>query len=277
MYCIPTIAGSCGSAWNATSCPIPVARPGHVVVHDLNISWIKPFVHVTGASRQRLTSLANYARFFIPQLLANVTNTSLYLDCDTIVQGDVVALMDAWQWQPGMILGGIDYNSLFIHGRARALFYQLHQLRVKKWERSFNAGVVLLKHDTWLTTNATEEVLRWMQENAKYSLWTLGSQPPMQLVAHNRWQQLPSQWNFGGLAKPDVDAVEPSVIAQQAILHWSGHPHKPWLAEPHHFEVWVQHLFASPTAPVCACVQQEAAQRGHKDTPLSRYIAARLS
>ena len=102
---------------------------------------------------------------------------------------------------------------------------------------TFNAGVYGVNLARWRREEVHQEVLFWMQQVSSHliiiipltlspsqhvqkSLWKLGTQPLLLLVAHSRWAAVDSRWNVDGLGwRGDLS---PQLLSQAFILHWSG-------------------------------------------------------
>eukprot|EP00045_Choanoeca_perplexa_P004928 m.41604 g.41604 ORF g.41604 m.41604 type:complete len:348 (+) comp12842_c0_seq1:95-1138(+) len=253
----------------------PLPLPGHMVVHDLNITWISNRIRVTNERTQRLTSLATYARLFIPEVLGPEVESSLYLDCDTIVQDDVVAFIDKWHWKnpKRTVLAAANYRNvstlskaMLQEGRQRYNQKNYHLSRP-----NFNTGVFLLNHRGWRTADIATEVLHFMKRShdAPHAFYSLGIQPPLQLAAYGRWERLPDEWNYSGLGKPMAFDLETAEVKKQSVLHWAGSMNKPWHNEPALFKFWIKHLLPK-SGPVCRCVRQD--KRLDAKTPLRVYV-----
>eukprot|EP00730_Choanoeca_flexa_P019038 TRINITY_DN9283_c0_g1_i2.p1 TRINITY_DN9283_c0_g1~~TRINITY_DN9283_c0_g1_i2.p1 ORF type:complete len:345 (+),score=72.12 TRINITY_DN9283_c0_g1_i2:228-1262(+) len=237
----------------------PIPLPGHVILHDIDLDWIKDDIRVALDRVSRLKALATYARLLVAETLIHQTDTSLYLDCDTIVLGDAVKMIDNWQWKKGSILAACNYKTLAISTRLMSIAHERYGLKKKaRDEMTFNTGVLLFNHPNWLARNATQEVVFLMKANShsKQHLWKLGVQPPIQAVAHNHWQVLPDEWNFSGLGKPDAKQYDMDTIMSQSVLHWAGSFNKPWSEDPNFFDAWIKYLLPED-GRVCRCVAED--------------------
>eukprot|EP00045_Choanoeca_perplexa_P008418 m.77825 g.77825 ORF g.77825 m.77825 type:complete len:341 (-) comp14488_c0_seq1:7-1029(-) len=251
--------------------PLPMA--GSVVIHDIELESLRDSIRVQKAQTQRLTALATYARLFIPKMLSSLTNLSMYIDCDTIVQGDVVELLDNWQWQGDVVLAGNRYSTVGKELTPALQEIGRERYNVQQYDdaaESFNTGVLILNHPTWLAHNVTEEVLWLMSQHSqrKVPLWKLGVQPPLQLVAYNRSQTLPAEWNFSNLGKPSAKEFTRELLAKQKLLHWAGSFNKPWSDDPNFFRLWARHLVAEGSRP-CHCLFEDPRSKGAR---LRRYL-----
>ena len=232
----------------------PVPRPGHVTLLPINLSNLEPLIRVKSADNQRLKATATFARLFIPSFLPGVT-TSMYVDCDTIFQADVVAFLDTWRWQPNAVLAADVWhrNVSYMFPKARKLYTERHRSIMDESRPLFNSGVLLLHHPVWQHHNISTEVVWWMQQHktAPNGLWFLGSQPPLQIAAYGLWQVLPPEWNVDHLAEVAQPLEE---VAAGKLLHWSGFAHKPWSNDPLHFDAWVKHLLPAQGVRYCQCL-----------------------
>ena len=82
---------------------------------------------------------------------------------------------------------------------------------------SFNAGVFGLNLKKWRDKKLIDEVLYWMEANAKHRFWKLGTQPLMYVVCYNEWENVDQRWNIDRLGEPIKVSTSDAYI-----IHWSG-------------------------------------------------------
>ena len=235
-----------------------------------------------------LASPANFARFLIPHLFAS-QHAVLYLDVDTVVQGDVTALWaDLYSVQenteqqfavthngPGErgarhgataprnrapVLAAVPrvqptYGDFFSSKAVRSLFAQRRQQQdgvrdhLDESAQTFNAGVLVLFPQRWLSQGIDKELVWWMQQHyhhmqqgagSEAGLWDFGTQPLLLLCAYKRWAALDARWNVNGLGyRSDLGA---DVLNQAFLLHWNGRQ-KPWLEHVGlHRDLWLPYF-----------------------------------
>lgn len=209
--------------------------PSNVVLLAADTSQLEKLIAVKAdkSTHGNLASLANFARFLIPELLPGLS-MALYVDSDAVFQADVREL-----W----VLAGQELRSskllLAAVERARPQIGSFFQEKmqdefrekygkVMPWgEPSFNAGLTVLNLDLWRKERLSDDLFFWMELNQDLGLWDLGTQPLLlTLAAHKGWVPLPATWNLDGLGyKRDLSEEK---LAAASVLHWSG-KNKPWL------------------------------------------------
>ncbi|EDQ89898.1 uncharacterized protein MONBRDRAFT_2764, partial [Monosiga brevicollis MX1] len=188
-------------------------------------------------------SSANFGRFMLPELLPEL-NRVLYIDIDTVVQGDLVALL------AHMDLGDDDYLaavprpnvplSHFFGADIVRLHAELHpdpgQL-LQLAAPSFNAGVAVWNLRAWRQRSLRDEVLYYMTKHHEHALWDYGTQPILLLVCAGHWQPLDVRFNLDGLGyRTDVST---EALDGAYVLHWSGR-RKPWQHDALYRQRWTR-------------------------------------
>eukprot|EP00123_Amoebidium_parasiticum_P017805 comp23993_c0_seq4/m.42670 comp23993_c0_seq4/g.42670 ORF comp23993_c0_seq4/g.42670 comp23993_c0_seq4/m.42670 type:complete len:885 (-) comp23993_c0_seq4:222-2876(-) len=202
-------------------------------------------VHTSTAVTGNLGSALNFARFYLASLLPAVSR-AVYLDVDTVVQGDLGLLcaeaysqMDA---NPNMLLAVAQRLP------NRPMSKQVHKVYYERYGKDFNerdmvqynAGVFVVDLARWREQRLTEEAEFWMRETTRQKLWDYGSQPVMYMCCHGRTLTLDWRWNVDGLGWNTLPANR---IAEARILHWSGKS-KPWDEDPpnKYRDLWIRHM-----------------------------------
>ena len=81
-------------------------------------------------------------------------------------------------------------------------------------------GVYGVNLNLWRELKIHEEIMYWMTEHHKHTLWTLGTQPLLMIVAYGRLKIVSSKWDLTGLGwKSDYSAEK---ISEAYIVHWNG-------------------------------------------------------
>ena len=111
--------------------------------------------------RNYLTT-ACFARFLIPQLVPNV-NRCIYLDCDTILFGDIAGL---WNQELGdFMLGAVPDPNVFNNPDKKSLHYAAALL--SDTHLYFNSGVLLIDCEKWRKYNIYDKLIESEQKTAK--------------------------------------------------------------------------------------------------------------
>lgn len=135
--------------------------------------------------------IALYAKLCLPKLLPGMKRV-LYLDCDILVQKNVVQLLDMEWTAPLMAVRDFGYPTG--HARSEALTFPRDCLY-------FNAGVMLLDLTAMdmgplkcLQGHSMLDFLHKSRSQLKYM-----EQDILNLVYHGKWKALPPAWNVQGL------------------------------------------------------------------------------
>jgi UDP-glucuronate 4-epimerase len=187
-----------------------------------------------------LASAANFARLQLPEIFPQL-HYGLYLDTDTVVQGDIAEvwhhLLSSNKMMVAVPRSSVPYGGLF-SSRVKELFQERYGKVFSDSDPSFNAGLWGMNFDMWRQQQMQEEVKYWTEQHAKQALWRFGTQPILLLLAHNQWDHLPLEWNVDGLGwNTDIPT---HTLNSAKLLHWSGRG-KPWLADGLHRDLWTQY------------------------------------
>ncbi len=202
-----------------------------------SVQWLQP----TEAHRTLLQSLprgylgrAPYYKLLIPELLDQRYPRAIYLDCDVIVERD---LIDLWRAETGThhILAVQDLINPYVSSPLGLRNWQ--ELGRKKDDGLFNSGVLVLNIARWRQDNVTQSLVRYLQTH--YRDVQLCDQDAMNGVLGDSWGRLDSHWNvlphmrlarkYSSLRKADHEEL----LQQAYILHFCG-PNKPWTGRSSH-------------------------------------------
>ncbi|KAM0751235.1 nucleotide-diphospho-sugar transferase [Meredithblackwellia eburnea MCA 4105] len=203
-----------------------------------------------GYRSESLSKPIVFARYLIPDLLPASVERAIYLDQDTLVVKDLAPLWD------------IDMEGKPIAAarlcRPTALFR--HQFIMKKTPLkdggfdhdtcTLNNGVLVYDMKAWRTSSPSfsNQLFEWTRLNNQDRLYSLGSQPPFNLVFYRNYKILDDQWNLMDIAGLREDTaygyglpwtrtnVE---VSNAAVIHWNGEV-KPWMCggEGYYSELW---------------------------------------
>ncbi|MGC1218012.1 MAG: glycosyltransferase [Phormidesmis sp.] len=177
--------------------------------------------------QRRLSRYMQYGRLFLPSIFPDM-RTVIYLDCDTLVIGDVRSLYaQGEKLTPSRYLGAVP------HFFPAVLYFSnpfklLGDLR--KFESTFNSGVLLTDLTYW--TEATYDLLQHylaLDAENNYRLFHLGDETVFNLMFKDAYIQLDGRWNACGYGQGHLIAgMMRRPLEQMSIIHWSGGHHKPW-------------------------------------------------
>ena len=221
---------------------------GHVAVVEFDARQFLKRVEVRaprGPGYGNLRSVANFARFFLDELLPDAERV-VYLDADAIVVRDIATLYDS---KPEAVVAGVPRNQKACYDakdQRPGMFFcendELGAFADPSALKTFNAGIVLIDLKQWRALKLGDKFIDMMIANSRKKLWRLGSNPPLVLLAHGRFEALDERWNCDGLGWKKPTDLEPACLRDGAFVwHWSG-PRKPWLADGLYPQLWWPHV-----------------------------------
>uniref|UniRef100_A0A7S1K3X8 Hexosyltransferase n=1 Tax=Vitrella brassicaformis TaxID=1169539 RepID=A0A7S1K3X8_9ALVE len=193
----------------------------------------------------------NFIRFHLPRLLPPPIERAIWLDADTIIQGDISELyFDAFRQtryqgqEAGLAVVPRRFSRHFKLREAVGIgdFRKLRKhIYVPADLQMFNAGVLVFNLTMWRRNKLDEKaegLIRLLHSLniTRFSRMstTQSSQLPMNLLFLNRnLGFLDRKWNFMNLAASKEE------ISRGKILHWAGI--KPWIAAGRHREWWLSY------------------------------------
>lgn len=164
-------------------------------------------------------SAGMYLRLFLPDLVPPGLERLLYLDCDTIVGGDLGALFARPMGSAplGAVRDGFTLSMSHEGGVPGA------GPHISRRAPYFNSGVLLMNLPAWREAGVTEACLDYLRDN--HDRLRFPDQDALNLVAYGRWHQLEAKWNdtiLWWMWPGDSRAAR-----YVAITHFLG-PRKPW-------------------------------------------------
>ncbi|KAL8281042.1 hypothetical protein RQP46_006721 [Phenoliferia psychrophenolica] len=207
-----------------------------------------------GYRSESLSKPIVFARFLVPDLLAKDIDRVIYLDQDVLVLQDLAELWD------------IDLEGYPV---AAARLCRMSAL----WRKQFvmnknplieggfshdtctlNNGVLVYDLGAWRSSSPsfTDQLFHWTRLNSEDKLYSLGSQPPFNLVFYRNYKVLDDKWNLMDIAglreETDHGRGQPwtrsrDEVASSAVLHWNGAV-KPWMCngEGYYSELWTAYF-----------------------------------
>lgn len=196
-----------------------------------------------------------FARYLVPDILPKTIERVIYIDQDMLVLDDLAPLWSLdlegyplagarlcrpsalWRKQfvmnkPYMVEGHYDHDTCTLNNGL--LVYDLSAWREKS------------------SPSYTDELFEWTRRNSLDKLYSLGSQPPFNLVFYRNYKTLDDRWNLMDLAGLREDTAEYGLgmpwtrsrdeVDSAAVLHWNGLI-KPWSCgggEGYYAEMWTR-------------------------------------
>ncbi|ORY69442.1 glycosyl transferase family 64 domain-domain-containing protein [Leucosporidium creatinivorum] len=217
-------------------------------------------VKVWGGYRsEQLSKPIVFARYLVQDILPDRIDRVIYLDQDVLVQKDLAPLWDVdLQGHPLAAARLCRPTALW-----RKQFVMNKQPLIDgKFDHdtcTLNNGVLVYDLQAWRTASPsfTDELFEWTRKNTEDKLYTLGSQPPFNLVLvstpfSSDFPCSPPPHQLMDLAGIREDTEYGSGLPatrsredvdSAAILHWNGMM-KPWLCdgEGYYSEIWTRHF-----------------------------------
>ncbi len=173
-----------------------------------------------------------YLRLFIPQMMPNYDKV-IYLDCDTLVTGDISKLMDI-DLGSNYVAAVRDYNTI-VNFRAypNVETYFSKNLKLKDINNYVNSGVLLINIPEMLTINMTQKIFDLLDY---YKEFLYPDQDILNIICEDRIKIIPNSWNYVVITNTRliqdeyfrnlaVEFVEG--IANQYVIHFLSEI-KPW-------------------------------------------------
>ncbi len=168
---------------------------------------------------------ASYLRLLAGQLLPGYVDKVIYLDADTIVEGDISIVWD------------VDVSAYALAAvRDHEQSDRLRLLIGQPEGVYFNSGVMLLNLDRWRDSKTLTSLIDCVCANAGRHLFM--DQDAANLVFQGQWVTLGNEWNVqhtmfrpGGCGQQNTDMWDRKILP--AIIHYTG-PYKPWRFLRHH-------------------------------------------
>lgn len=177
-------------------------------------------------SKPQIQNVMNFARIYIP--LYFDVESYLYLDVDTIVKANIFNINNEIA----------ESNTALWAVRNDSIEFYIKGEKVKK--RSINGGVYYVNVKSWIDLDATKkcEDLMKKNKNSRIPLYTLGTQPMLELVFGNGVGELDERWNVYHLGwKENISETK---IENAFILHWNG-AMKGWRSDGYYKYYWDQY------------------------------------
>lgn len=174
-----------------------------VFADNLSIRWMKideSHFNALHPNADQFKMTAHYARFLIPYLMDKTIERVIYLDCDTIVLGDIGMLWEV-DLENNVLAAARDQTAnigdswLISNGK---------ELGLNPLEKYFNSGVLVMDLKRWRQENLTTKLIQCTLDNQDNI--QCFDQYAFNVVFHKKWTELPSAWNHMQ-TKPFIDGI----------------------------------------------------------------------
>ncbi|KNC78230.1 hypothetical protein SARC_09332 [Sphaeroforma arctica JP610] len=257
------------------------------IIH-FDASLVEGNVRVRG-KRKELGSPLNFARFWLPDLLPDITQERiLYLDDDTLVRGNLREMRDL-TLQPGHVAAFVPDT---VNKMKMFLNFDNPKVvgtRIKKNAMAFNAGVFLADMQEWRRQAITPKLLFWSRLNVEEDVYGArggggASQPPMLIAFDKVSSALPERWHMRHFGWKKAQTYTTEDVRGGKLLHFNGGD-KPWVHRSKWFLLWYKYFLEDPSgewdirpdARESAQVEIEAVVNGQLDRALTAMSDAKRS
>jgi lipopolysaccharide biosynthesis glycosyltransferase len=180
-------------------------------------------------------ALSAYYRILIPELLPEVVEKVIYLDCDLIVLGNLKELWDL-DLQSSYLLAAQDTGVQYVSSDNGLMNYR--ELRIPPETKYFNSGVLVINLKQWRQDNICWEIVAYIENNISRIRWH--DQDALNAVLFDHWQELPPWWNQipaiydfqSWQESPFPQDVYEHTLHQPDIVHFAT-SRKPWNSFDH--------------------------------------------
>jgi len=209
------------------------------IVGELNTFMPHNVVDFHDEGDSRLSSLANFGRLVIEQVLPKTSEIAVYLDCDTLVLGDVVEMaQDAikrYPKSPIMLAGRPLYHQQTVESALEnKTFADMHISQEIRGSTMLNAGLMVFNLPVWKSQPVRKSIVKWMHLSEANALFLGGNQAAinMALLEDGPIPTVSWQWNCDDTMKglqptATMQATVLAVLDQCKMLHFAGDA-KPW-------------------------------------------------
>jgi lipopolysaccharide biosynthesis glycosyltransferase/GT2 family glycosyltransferase len=190
------------------------------------IRWLKCDTTLfNGFISDNYITLAAYYRIFLPQVIPESYDKCLYLDCDTLILGNIRPL-----WETDLE----NYALAAVQDAHVGLTDRAEVLGPFPSEKYFNSGVLLINLRLWRKEQLALKVIDFIRKNP--SKIKLHDQDGLNGILYDSWKPLNERWNkmvftiygYGQTIKHPMKAMD--FITGPKVMHFA-YKNKPWLKE----------------------------------------------
>lgn len=189
----------------------------------VELQWVRPsHRRLKGVPVFGHVSICTYYRLLIGELLPNSITKVIYLDVDTLVQGDIGELWDVEM--KSTTLAAVPHSDMNVSAPYGLAMYK--ELGLSPDTPYFNAGVLLIDLVRWRTLDMQRLASKFVEQYG--TLLNFWDQDVLNGVLAGSWGVLSAKWNVcvGHLWKGNVTGLV-SNPGETAIIHFAS-AIKPW-------------------------------------------------
>jgi len=193
----------------------------------LRLHWIRPGRNTTrGLPVFGHIRPAAYYRIMIPDLLGEGVKRAVYIDCDTLIVGDISPLWDM-PFDGSPLLAVQDGHATISHPTVKQHFVKSDLAPETPY---LNSGMLVLNMDMWREEGLTRQILNYLvQHHDRVRYW---DQDGINAILVGRWTPLGGEWNTR-VDCADVEDTDWAIPEGAVILHYASSM-KPWEEDARH-------------------------------------------
>jgi lipopolysaccharide biosynthesis glycosyltransferase len=195
------------------------------------VEEVNKYCDIEGITMHKDTiSIATYYRLFLPELIPVQIEKVIYLDCDLVVEEDILNLWKA-DLEDNYLLAAEDFWIHSVSAHNGLLNYK--KLGIDQESKYFNAGVLVINLKKWRSDEITAKAIEYLIQNKEYIRFH--DQDVLNGLLAGQWGQLDPRWNLTpGIY--DYYSEEESLFPKDIYDNLIRHPYiihfasgtKPW-------------------------------------------------
>ena len=199
-------------------------------------------IHITNDNvkyKQRMSNVMNFSRFYLDVYFPDIGKI-IYIDTDTIVQGDINYLYDSVKLDKYMF-GACNCNTMARLGFSDNITKEKDFKHIDIKTMTFNAGIYMTDLFRWKSKNIIQKIKDIMTKNkkSKEKLYRFATQPILNIIFYNEYEVFDNSWNRTDLGANNRMNYE-SYFKNYNVLHWSGLS-KPWNNDGYYKWHWTRY------------------------------------
>lgn len=169
---------------------------------------------------------STYYRFLIPDVLPQDVDRVLYLDADTIVNGDISPIFDL-EFDDDTYLYACDH--LFKPEQKM----HLRKFGLSEYDDYFNAGVMYIDLKKWRRDNISRILMDFALKRKDDILWW--DQDVLNVIFHKKWKKLHPKYNvIWEVLESDSDDPKIKEAKENPVIVHYTRSVKPWHSNSYH-------------------------------------------
>jgi lipopolysaccharide biosynthesis glycosyltransferase len=171
-------------------------------------------------SAQSLPNAAFY-RLLIPDILPEVINKAIYMDCDVAVNASLEKLWEIDVKDNYIMAARNAYLHTISHPKSGLLNWR--ELGFAADDKKFASGVLVLNLEKWRSDGISTKALDYLAHNQDYIRWH--DSDVLHAIVKHQWKEVDFRWNY----YKERFELSPEEAKNAFILHFMSKS-KPWVA-----------------------------------------------